>query len=125
MEELKVPIFESYLKIQEEARSEAIYLNSVIAPHIDENIVINLGILIDASENPSSYGLRDNRKDPIKPRKINNAKFLSYDGAVFFAPAAFEAWYHTVHPDGVKRRAFFKSLSEKDKMNLIFYKDKD
>lgn len=121
MKEFKIPIFESYMDFQEEAKVDAHYLNSVIAPQLRERLIsINLGILIDASENPSFYGLQDTNKNPLEPRKIKGSKFLAYTGSVVFDSVSFESWYHTMHPDGIKRKIFFNSLSEDDKKNITY-----
>lgn len=122
MAELKVPVFESYLELQETAKEEAHYLNSVIFPQlINKGIKLNLEILAEASENPEEYGLEDTGKTKLKPFKITSRKFLAFEGSVIFLERVFESWYHRIHPDGIKRAKFFRELKEKDKKFLKYY----
>lgn len=122
MDEIKVPVFESYQKLKEKAREEAQYLNSVIAPQLRaKKIVPSLEILAEASENPEEYGLEDSNKNKLKPYQITSRKYLEYMGSVSFSEKVFESWYHTAHPDGVKRAKFFNGLSEKARELLRYY----
>lgn len=122
MKDLKVPVFESYQELQEKAKEEAYYLNSVIAPQLRaRNIVLTLEILAEASEKPECYSLEDTNKNKLKPYQITSRKYLSYNGGVSLDKKVFESWYHTVHPDGIERAKFFKGLCEKERELLRYY----
>lgn len=126
MAELKVPVFESYLELQETAKEEAYYLNSVIAPQLlARDMVLNLEILAAASENPEEYGLKDSNLNRLKPYQITSRKYLSYNGGVSLDKKVFESWYHKAHPDGIKRAKFFRELKEKDRKLLKYYEDEN
>lgn len=126
MEELKVPVFESYLELQETAKEEAHYLNSVIAPQlIKKGIKLTLEILAEASENPEEYGLEDSNKNKLKPFKVTSRKYLAFEGSVIFLERVFESWYHSIHPDGIKRAKFFRGLKEKDRKLLKYYEEEN
>lgn len=124
MTELRVPVFDSYLKIQEDAIDEARYLNSVIVPQLKAKaiVTINLVTLAEASLQPDLFGLLDENNNPLKPREIKNARFLHYADSVSFNLHSFELWYHNIHPDGKKRAEFFEHLGDKEKLYLKYYK---
>lgn len=115
MKELKIPVFDSYTDIQQKAVEEASYIGSEILPRMrNGNIPYNLGVLIDAAEHPDRYGFQDKLGKPLPGRSLEFSMFLVLNGGVSVDYELFEKWYHKVHPDGVKRLAFFRSLSEQD-----------
>lgn len=119
MQEIKIPVFSSYTEIPTKAAEEAYYIGSEIFPRIiKDNIPYNLGILIDAAEHPEKYGWKDRLGKPLPGRNLEYSMFLSLNGGVIVDYDLFEKWYHKVHPDGVKRLKFFKSLSEQNQKEI-------
>ncbi len=119
---LAIPVFESYVKIQNEAIEDCRYINENITKQVRPYITPTFGILIDAAENPGRYNLKDVNNMTAKPRMIKWKNLMAFNnGIMYFDRATFESWYHTFNEDGIARRLFFEELSSEEIKVIQYY----